>query len=265
MAAVDQHHEHVVRRVQSQQLVEQRPGVLEQEVRHHRHHRRLAQQAEKAVVDPPRLVIRPFEHQVLIRLQAVDRMVPANLRPDEQAPRIPVERNQADPVLKERAGQGQGRDRPRNHAGNRRLGRPAAGRQRRVGHDDQARRARLLEFARHQRTEVGQRRLRPVDRRQPVARLPVPQARELEPRPLKDAGVGPRHVLPHAPHDDQLDVLDLGPANQLVAGAGSHGIGTRSMISPITASTETPWPAACGASQMRWPSTYPASSCTSSG
>ena len=47
--------------------------------------------------------------------------------------------------------------------------------------------------------------------------------------------------------------------------AWHHGIGTRSMMSSITVSAVMPWLVACGPSQMRWPRTYFARSCMSSG
>ena len=53
----------------------------------------------------------------------------------------------------------------------------AARREREIGDRHDGRRARLLELADDQRREVGERRLRPVDRREAVARLPVAQAR----------------------------------------------------------------------------------------
>ena len=100
----------------------------------------------------------------------------------------------------------------------------------------------LLELADDQRAEVGQRRLRPVDRRHPVARLPVAQADEVEAGAVEHAAVLADRELAHPLQDEQLDLGDLRQVDERRRPScrGSprdpHGIGTRSMMSSITAS-----------------------------
>ena len=63
-----------------------------------------------------------------------------------------------------------------------------------------------------------------------------------------------RH-LAHPLEDDQLDFGDVGEVDErrdLLVVPRPHGIGTRSMMSWMTASVVRPWLAACGPSQMRW-------------
>ena len=60
-----------------------------------------------------------------------------------------------------------------------------------------------------ERAEVGQRRLRPVDRRHAIARLPVAQADEVEAGALEHARVIAERELLHPLQDEQLDLGDL--------------------------------------------------------
>ena len=94
---------------------------------------------------------------------------------------------------------------------------------RRVGHRHDGGVAVLLELAGDQRAEVVERRLRPVDRRQAVARLPVAQADEVEPGPLEDAGVIAERELLHPPQDEQLDLGDLAQVDEVDARASARG------------------------------------------
>ena len=67
----------------------------------------------------------------------------------------------------------------------------------------------LLEVAHDHRAEVRQRRLRPVDLRHPIARLPVAQADEVEPRSVEQAAVLADGELAHPAQDQQLDLGQL--------------------------------------------------------
>src|SRR5207253_2422778 len=146
-------------------------------------------------------------------------------------------------------------------------------RHRSVGDNDHRRGARLFELADDQRSEIGERRLRPVDRRETVARLPIAQADEVEPGSMKEAAVLAHRELAHPLQDEQLDFRDLGQVDELVLltilgrrGQNLHqGIATRSRMSLMTTSTVRPWLAACGPSQMRWLRMYCARSWMSSG
>ena len=98
--------------------------------------------------------------------------------------------------------------------------------------------------------------------------LPVAQADEVEPDAVRAAAVLAERDLAHPLQDEQLDLGDVGEVDErrdLLVVPGPHGIGTRSMMSWMTASVVRPWLAACGPSQMRWPRTYGASSWMSSG
>ena len=78
--------------------------------------------------------------------------------------------------------------------------------------------ARLLELAHDQRAEVGERRLRPVDRRQPIARLPVAQADEIEPGAVKQAAVIADRELAHPLQDEQLDLGEVREVDERIVG-----------------------------------------------
>ena len=106
------------------------------------------------------------------------------------------------------------RDRPGDRGRDRHAVDAAARRQRRVGDDDDVGGARLLELAHDQRAEVGERRLRPVDRRQPVAGLPVAQADEVEAVAVEQAAVLADRELAHPPQDQQLDFGELRQVDQ---------------------------------------------------
>ena len=138
-----------------------------------------------------------------------------------------------------------------------------------IGGDHDRGVALLVELPRDERAEIGQGRLWPVDRRHPVARLPVALPGQVVTGAMKQTRVGADRELPHASHDDQLDVPDLRPRDERIYGVPSrwvaHGIGTVSITSSITVSTRMLRLLAWGASQIRWPRTYLASSCMSSG
>ena len=130
--------------------------------------------------------------------------------------------------------------------------------------------ARLLELADDQRAEVGERRLRPVDRREAVAR-PASRAgrRSRSPVPWNRLRCSPIVNSRIRLQDEQLDLGELRQVDERrLAGLGSaldlaflgrrvrifiRESRTRSMMSLITASVVSPWLAACGPSQMRWP------------
>ena len=65
-----------------------------------------------------------------------------------------------------------------------------------------------------ERAEVGQRRLRPVDRGQAIARLPVAQADEVEAGAVRQAAVIADRELPHPAQDEQLDLGDVGQVDE---------------------------------------------------
>ncbi len=128
--------------------------------------------------------------------------------------------------------------------------------------------ARLFELADDERREVGERRLRPVDRREAIAGLPVAQPDEVEAGAVRAAAMIADRHLAHALEDDELDLGDVRQVDErrdLLVVPRPHGIGTRSMMSLMTASVVSPWLAACGPSQMRWLRMYGASSWMSSG
>ena len=82
----------------------------------------------------------------------------------------------------------------------------------------------LLEFADDQRAEIRERRLRPVDRRQPVARLPVAQADKVEPRSVEQTAMLADRELAHPAQDEQLDLGQLRQIDERfdVLFAGTH-------------------------------------------
>ena len=145
----------------------------------------------------------------------------------------------------------------------------------------------LLELADDHRAEVGERRLRPVDRS--TSGRPACQSRrptKSKPVPVKQAAVLADRELAHPPQDQQLDLGELRQVDErldvllsrphrnldwsrchessrhvvqhcLSCFATSrlhpdHGIATRSTTSSMTLSVVSPWLAACGPSQMRW-------------
>ena len=114
-------------------------------------------------------------------------------------------------------------------------------RQRRVGHGHDNGVAVLVELAHDHRAEIVQRGLRPVDRRQTVARLPVAQADEVETGALEDARVIADRVLLHPFDDEELDLGDLAQVDErLFAGAAPsrhrhalhHVLDDRSTVTP---------------------------------
>jgi hypothetical protein len=80
--------------------------------------------------------------------------------------------------------------------------------QRRVGGRDDRCDAGLLEVARNDRTEVGQRRLRPVDRCQLVARLPWVQTSRRGAGTPEHAAVVAQRKFPHPLQDEELEADD---------------------------------------------------------
>ena len=251
--AVDHHEEHVVQHVQRRELLDESFRRIDEKVRHDRHERALAKQAGQISVPLRSTRAARVRQAVLIDVHAVHGVIPARARPRGQPPPAAVHRDEPDQVLAEGRGQPQGGHRAGDHLGDRRAGDAALRRTRRVGDDDDRRGALLLELAGDQRAEVGEARLRPVDRGGPVAGLPVAQSDQIEARAVEDAVVRARRVLAHPAQHDQLDVLDLLPAHQPLRDGRRHGMGTRSTMSSITVSTRTPWLAACGASHTRWP------------
>jgi hypothetical protein len=122
---------------------------------------------------------------------------------------VRVERDDAERVLKEDRRHADRADGARDGRRNRHAVDAAASRQRSVGDDDDVGGAALFEIADHHRAEIGERRLRPVDGRQPVARLPVAQADEVEPRPVEQAAMLADRELAHPAKDEQLDFGQL--------------------------------------------------------
>ena len=175
---VDQIEKHVVARVQVRQLAQQAVDVVEQEIGDHRHERGLAHEPGKRSGWSLALlhVLQPAA--VLIGVETVNHLVLANARPDRRQLRRNRRRRSS-----ARTCPGRTRRTCRSSRGarDRRRDRHAVDaaprRQRPVGHDHDVRRARLLELADDERAEVGQRGLRPVDRREAIARLPSRAAR----------------------------------------------------------------------------------------
>ena len=90
-------------------------------------------------------------------------------------------------------------------------------------------RARLLEIADDERAEVGQRGLRPVDRRRPVAGLPLAQPDEIEAVAVEQAAMLAGRHLAHPLQDDELDFVELGQVDERLdlLLARPHGMPTR--------------------------------------
>jgi hypothetical protein len=135
-----------------------------------------------------------------------------------------VERDQAEHVLEEYRRHADGADRPGNRGGNRHAVDTAAGGQRPVRHRDHRRRAPLFVVADNHRAEVRQRRLRPVDLRHAIAGLPVAQPDVVEAGSVEHAPVLADGELPHPPHDEELDLGQLGQVDEWfdVGLSGSH-------------------------------------------
>src|SRR4029077_12664645 len=86
---------------------------------------------------------------------------------------------------------------------------PAARRERGVGDRDNGSGAVLFELAHDHRAEVVEGRLRPVDRRHTVTRLPIAQTDKIETGAFEDAGVIAERVLLHSLQNVQLDLGDF--------------------------------------------------------
>ena len=256
--------------VEQRQLVEDARRVGEQKIRDDRHQRRLPQVALDGGDDVDSAVAR-CRRQIgaaglLVQVEAVDDVRLADARPRRRdLPKGLVERDQAELILKEHRRQAHGRHRARDGGGDRHAGGAAPRGQRRVGDGHHRRGAVLLELAHDHRAEVGQRRLRPVDRRQAVARLPVAQADEVEPGALEHARVIAERELLHAPEDEELDLGDFGQVDEgrRLDSPSWNGHPVDDVVDDHL--DGTPWLAACGPSQTRWPSTYLARSWMSSG
>ena len=163
-----------------------------------------------------------------------------------------VERHQPELILKEHRRQPGSGHCPRNrHRDCRAASHSAARGQRGIDHGDNRRVAVLFEFAGDQRTEVGERGLRPVDRRHPIPGLPVAHANEVEPRAFEDAGVVAERELLHPLQNEELDLGNLLQVDERVivavprrvdrrATIARHGTGTELMTSSMTISTLTP-------------------------
>src|SRR4030095_210681 len=93
---------------------------------------------------------------------------------------------------------------------------------------------RLLELADDQRAEVVQRRLRPVDVLEAIARLPVAQAGVVEARAVEHAGMLADRELAHPLEDDQLDFGDLRQVDERLdlLLASPHSEGSKQASSP---------------------------------
>src|SRR4029079_9394181 len=78
-----------------------------------------------------------------------------------------------------------------------------------VGDHDDTRGARLLELADDERAEVGERRLRPVDRLEAIAGLPFAQPDEIETGSVEAAGMFADRELAHPLQDEQFDLGDV--------------------------------------------------------
>src|SRR6185295_11632756 len=140
-------------------------------------------------------------------------------------------------------------------------------RRRDVGDGHDAGRARLREIAYDQRAEVRDRRLRPVDGREAIARLPVAEPDEIESGAVKYAAMIADRELAHPLQDEQLNLREIREVHQRIVAllAAPHGMATRSTTSLMTASVVSPWLAACGPSQMRCLRMWGARSWISSG
>ena len=260
---VDERDEHVVRRIHARQLREHLVRIVEEKVRDDRHHRDFAEEARDRAAQRERGSKLLQALAELVGVETVNDLPLADA--GSQAAQIlepGVEGEQPDGVLEENRRHPQRRDRPGHRCGYRLSVDPAPGRRRCVRENDDAGRARLFEVADDERAEAGECGLRPVDRLEAVARLPVAQPDEIEPRAVEEARVLADRELAHPFHDAELDLRHVRQGDE---GHLAHGIGVRSMMSAITASVVRPWLAACGPSQMRWPSTYGARSWMSSG
>ncbi len=98
----------------------------------------------------------------------------------------------------------------------------------------------LFVLADDQGIEVREGGLRPVDRRHPIARLPVAKADEIDAGPVEHAAVIAQRVLFHAFQHTQLDLGDFREIDQFPQ-LDRHGIATFATISSITCSDVTPW------------------------
>ena len=105
--------------------------------------------------------------------------------------------------------------------------------------------------ARDQRAEVGERRLRPIDRRHRIARLPVAQARQLKPVPANTLRVIARRDTRASVAGCKLDLRHLGGIDQHADSRrrSRHRHLRDHVVDHV--STVTPWLAACGASHTR--------------
>src|SRR5437763_7773931 len=101
----------------------------------------------------------------------------------------------------------------------------------------------LIKVTDHQRAEIRDRRLRPVDRREAVARLPIAETDEVETAAVKDAAMVANRELAHPLQDEELDLGQLREVDQRIVAllSRSHGIATRSTMSLPTASVVRPW------------------------
>ena len=167
-----------------------------------------------------------------------------------------VEGQQAELILEEHRRQAHSRHGARDRGLDGGSVRPASRGKRRIGHGHNRGVAVLLELTRDERAEVVERRLRPVDIGGAVAGLPVAGTDEVEPPALVDAGVVAQRQLLHSLQNEDLYLGYLAEIDELGRrGWGDHGTGTDATRSSITISTVTPWLAAWGPSQTRWPST----------
>src|SRR5438477_3104687 len=205
---------------------------------------------------------------LLMGAKEVDHLVLADARGHGcEVPEPRVERDQAERVLEKHGRDANRADRPRDGRGDRHAVDAAPGRLRHVGDRHDAGGARLREIAHDQRAEVRDGRLRPVDGRQAIARLPVAQPDEVESAAVKHAAVIADRELAHPVQDAQLNLGEIREVHQRIVGvlAASHGMATRSTTSLMTASVVRPWLAACGPSQMRCLRMWGARSWMSSG
>ena len=256
-----------MRDIHVDQVVDERPRVVEEKVGDDGHERRRAQAARERRADAALAADRLEAAARLVGLETVHHMAPAGARGNSRHLReAAIEGEQTEAVLEERRRHANRGERARHDRADRRAVGPAARGERRVGHGQHRDGARLVELAHDERREVRERRLGPVDGREAVAGLPVAQPDEVEAGSVSAAAVLARGAAGQALQHQQLDPGQCVQVHERGGGRRvRHGIGTSAITSAMTASTVSPCAAACGPSQRRWPSTKGARAWMSSG